>query len=536
AVELVRLNLQGVLAGETGTKKGLSPNEISLFKQLAYGGDVNIASAVGKRYLLGVEGFQQSYSEAKKFLELGASQSHGQSQALLGYMYCLGLGVEADVGRARAFFSAAADQGDALGLNGLGYLNFEAREYDDAFSNFNKSAIKGSADGMFNLASLYLTGTGTVQSFPTAFMWYAQALERGHTPAAYALAIMHLNGVGKLYMDCQMAVKLLKEVVERGDWVTDTLDAAYAQKAVDSRASALSFLQLAEAGHEVSQSNLAHLLDRDHIKLFPSDASEKYDSPDQDGHGVFSPKTESLSLIRLLSPLEIPNASGRVLAQRFYEMSADQGSPSSELRLGDFAYYGWGIGVELADTMKESETLTELRDDEREVTKRLQTAEIRYYKQESPDYASALSHYKRTADTQVIAEWMQPFIGQARFDVGFMYQWGLGGVPMDLSLAAKHYEKCLEVHPSSGGTVVSIMRVVLKLQEWYLSLPARGELTISLIADRRLRLIAICGVALTLLVLIRGKFAMRAEEEDLQRRLVVDDPQADAAAMAPPAE
>ncbi|KAF4710818.1 Sel-1 suppressor of lin-12-like, partial [Perkinsus olseni] len=313
---------------------------------------------------------------------------------------------------------------------------------------------------MFNLASLYLTGTGTVQSFPTAFMWYAQALERGHTPAAYALAIMHLNGVGTV-RDCQMAVKLLKEVAERGDWVTDTLDAAYAQKAVDSRASALSFLQLAEAGHEVSQSNLAHLLDRDHIKLFPSDASEKYDSADQDGHGVFSPKTESLSLIRLLSPLEIPSASGRVLAQRFYEMSADQGSPSSELRLGDFAYYGWGIGVELADTMKESETLTEWRDDEREVTKRLQTAEIRYYKQDSPDYASALSHYKRTADTQIIAEWMQPFIGQARFDVGFMYQWGLGGVPMDLSLAAKHYEKCLEVHPSSGGTVVSIMRVVL---------------------------------------------------------------------------
>lgn len=43
------------------------------------------------RYLLGVEGFQQSYSEAKKFLELGASRDHGPSQALLGYMYAAAL-------------------------------------------------------------------------------------------------------------------------------------------------------------------------------------------------------------------------------------------------------------------------------------------------------------------------------------------------------------------------------------------------------------------------------------------------------------
>ncbi|KAF4672641.1 Sel-1 suppressor of lin-12-like [Perkinsus chesapeaki] len=449
AVELVRLNLQGVLAGETGNKKGLSPNEISLFKQLAYGGDVNIASAVGKRFLLGVEGFQQSYSEARKFLQIGAAQSHPQSEALLGYMYCLGLGMDVDMVKARQFFSAAADKGDSLGLNGLGYLDFEARDFDEAFLNFNNSALKGSADGMFNLASLYLTGTGTVQSFPTAFMWYAQALERGHTPAAYALAIMHLNGVGTV-RDCRMAVKLLKEVAERGDWVTNILDAAYAQKTVDPRASALSFLQLAEAGNEVSQSNLAHLLDRDHVKLFSNEAAERYDIEDEanrGGGGVLSPKTDSMSLVRLLSPLEVPNASGRVLAQRFYEMSADQGSPSSELRLGDFAYYGWGIGVELADTFNDSNILKDYDDnnnDEIEVTRKLQTAEIRYYRQDIPDYENALSHYRRTADTHVISEWMQPFIGQARFDVGFMYQWGLGGVPMDLSLAAKHYEKCIE--------------------------------------------------------------------------------------------
>lgn len=55
------------------------------------------------------------------------------------------------------------------------------------------SVPSGSADGMFNLASVYLTGVGVEQSFQKAVLWYTQALDRGHTPAAYSLAIMHLN-------------------------------------------------------------------------------------------------------------------------------------------------------------------------------------------------------------------------------------------------------------------------------------------------------------------------------------------------------
>jgi TPR repeat protein len=41
-----------------------------------------------------------------------------------------------------------------------------------AAHHFNISAIGGSADGMFNLASVYLTGVGTEQSFQKAVLWY----------------------------------------------------------------------------------------------------------------------------------------------------------------------------------------------------------------------------------------------------------------------------------------------------------------------------------------------------------------------------
>merc|ERR1719440_1419985 len=45
----------------------------------------------------------------------------------------------------------------------------------------------------------------------------------------------------------------------------------------------------------------------------------------------------------------------RIVAQRFYEMSAEQGSASSELRLGDYAYYGWGLAADVDDSETESE-------------------------------------------------------------------------------------------------------------------------------------------------------------------------------------
>ena len=114
------------------------------------------------------------------------------------FRYALGLGVEKDLDTAHTYFVSASIEGDALGQNGLGYIYFHGTPKQErnpklAFQHFNESSYAGSADGMFNLASVYLTGVGVDQSFQKAVLWYTQALDRGHTPAAYSLAIMHLN-------------------------------------------------------------------------------------------------------------------------------------------------------------------------------------------------------------------------------------------------------------------------------------------------------------------------------------------------------
>merc|ERR1712190_617091 len=313
----------------------------NLFVQLATSGDTTVAAAIGKRYLLGIEGFRQDYHKAKHYLRLAASRNHPGALALLGYMHCLGLGTPQNLDTAYSYFVSAATQNDPLGHNGLGFIYFrgtsaQARSLRLAFKHFNESAFGGSSDGMFNLASMYLTGTGTEQSFQKAVLYYTQALDRGHTPAAYSLAVMHLNGIGTV-RDCDIAVNLLKKVCERGDWVSSKLVDAYEHGDRLPDRTALLFLKLAEAGHEVAQMNAAHLFDSGQSTLLYSGETDADQGPNA----------------------EMRHHS-RTLAQRFYEISAEQGGASSELRLGDYAYYGWGTSA----TFKEDDAMPDTDSDD----------------------------------------------------------------------------------------------------------------------------------------------------------------------------
>lgn len=467
AVELIRLNLG------SESRKAMTTSEINFFVQIAANGDVGVAAAIGKRYLLGLDGLKQNYKKAAKYLKIAAENKHSGALALLGYMYCLGLGVEANLDAAYSYFVSSSTQKDALGHNGLGYIYFTGTPAHDrdmklAFHHFNESAHGGSADGMFNLASMYLTGSGTERSFQRAVLWYTQALDRGHTPAAYALAVIHLNGVGTI-RDCEIAVNLLKKVCERGGWVSSKLQVAYDQQEIHPSRSAWNFLKLAEAGHEVAQMNLAYLLDTGNLYLFA------------DGPVVDELNEELKSL-------------NKVFAQRFYEMSASQGSASSELRLGDYAYYGWGITME-----EESEAEFESVEDAALALH--EEAQAQYIPQ-PVDYEASIAHYKRTSEMMVTGEWMQSFVARAFFNLAFMYQFGLG-VPMDLSVARRNYHRCLEVDPSGVHTPVSVMLIVLTFHGFFLRLPNPDAALDALTSDPRIHLILLLGLSVLVLVVVR---------------------------------
>lgn len=468
AVELVRLGVDGK------DRKVMSSSEVNLFVEIASSGNADVAAAVGKRYLLGIDGFRQNYKKAASNLQMAADKNHAAAMALLGYMYCLGLGVQKSLDVAYSYFVASSVQKDALGHNGLGYIYFhgtsvQTRDLKLAFKHFNESAFIGSADGMFNLASLYLTGTGVEQSFQRATLWYTQALDRGHTPAAYTLAVMHLNGVGTV-RNCKIAVDLLKRVCERGSWVSQKLQDAYDERDGRPDHAAWLFLRLAEAGHEVAQMNFAYLLDSGSSSLLlPADSAGA-------------------------ELTEESRAIGKIHAQRHYEMSAEQGNALSELRLGDYTYYGWGV--------REPDGPEELEDLEAEEALLLEEDLESHVVRQEADPELSIAHYKRTAAMRITGEWMQPFVARASFNLGYMHQFGIGVIP-DMSVARRHYHRCLEVDPGGVQAPVSVMLVFLGMQAWFVDLPQREVVLGALAGDLRTHLLALQLVAIGILLRFR---------------------------------
>jgi len=477
AVELVRLNLH------QKDRKVISSSEMNLFVQIATSGDTTVAVAIGKRYLLGIEGFKQDYHKARHHLRMAASKNHPAALALLGYMHCLGLGTAKNLDTAYSYFVSAATQNDPNGHNGLGFIYFrgtnaQARNLRLAFRHFNESAFLGSSDGMFNLASMYLTGTGTEQSFQKAVLYYTQALDRGHTPAAYSLAVMHLNGIGTV-RDCDIAVNLLKKVCERGEWVSSKLVEAYAYDERRADKAALLFLKLAEAGHEVSQMNAAHLFDSGQsVLLYPGSSA----GADQ-------------------TPTAEMRHHSRTLAQRFYELSAEQGGASSELRLGDYSYYGWGV----AATFKDLDTTTAREASDDSLPLMFTNTEVEISAQ-PVDYEASLARYRKTAEMTVTGEWMSSFVARASFNLGFMYQFGLG-VTQDLHTAKQHYHRCREVDPSGIHTPVTMVLLGLGMHLQYLRLPNKVRLFERLFADTRFHVLVLHLVAILVVLAMRCHFA-----------------------------
>lgn len=486
AVELIRLNLH------QKDRKVISASEMNLFVQIASSGDTTVAAAIGKRYLLGIEGFKQDYHTAKHYLKMAASRNHAGALALLGYMHCLGLGTPQNLDTAYSYFVSAATQNDALGHNGLGFIYFrgttaQARNMRLAFRHFNESAYGGSSDGMFNLASMYLTGTGTEQSFQKAVLYYTQALDRGHTPAAYSLAVMHLNGIGTV-RDCDIAVNLLKKVCERGEWVSSKLVDAYEYGEKQPDRAALLFLKLAEAGHEVAQMNAAHLFDSGLSSLlYPGGLS-----PDQ-------------------NPTDEVRHHSRTLAQRFYEMSAEQGSASSELRLGDYSFYGWGVAAAFKDG--DEEDVVRIGDGEGEeggiALPNLYTASEVVLRPQPVDYEASIARYRKTAEMTVTGEWMQGFVARGSFNLGFMHQFGLG-VAQDLQTAKQHYHRCREVDPNGLHTPVTLVLLALGMHMLFLRLPPWPIVLERLLEDVRVHVLLLHLVAIVSLVVVRWHFARTA--------------------------
>ncbi|MBW8874397.1 MAG: SEL1-like repeat protein [Acidobacteria bacterium] len=148
-------------------------------------------------------------------VEVLAKQGDTDAAMVLGFALTDGISCEPNRNRAVELIRKAAQTGDTVAMNCLGYLGEVGMETESAHL-FRKAAERGNAQAMCNLAGCYLDGKGVEQDAATAATWYQSAAERGHVAAMNSLAILYERGRG-VARDYQIALHWYKKAADNGD-------------------------------------------------------------------------------------------------------------------------------------------------------------------------------------------------------------------------------------------------------------------------------------------------------------------------------
>ncbi|KAG0041722.1 ERAD-associated protein [Gryganskiella cystojenkinii] len=350
---------------------------------------------------------KKSILEARK-LHPKEAEDVGITAAWLGKMYWRGEGFEVDEAQALLWFTRGAILNNAVALNGLGMMHLKGAaglkpDSAQAAEFFKKAADLHYPDAQVNMGLLYSQDPKT---YSAALTYFREAAKHHNFQAIYHLGEMHFYGYGVPAKQCGEALRNFKYVAERGDW-DDTLfsDAYDAYQAGDVEYAAISYLQAAERGFEVGQSNFAWILDRE---LPSSHYLTTLTSPSKTALAAM----EESALVSLGMPSKLLE-----MALVYWTRSANQGDVDARVKMGD--YYFHGIGTEV-------------------------------------DFTKATVCYRVAGD--------QEFSAMAMWNLGWMHENGVG-VPKDFHLAKRWYDKSLSTNP---GAVLPVSLSLAKLNARYI--------------------------------------------------------------------
>ncbi|WP_230533823.1 tetratricopeptide repeat protein [Microvirga roseola] len=205
---------------------------------------------------------------AVQALEYAAGQGHTLALWKLGRMYADGDGVEHDNLKAFEYFSKLADQhadespdspnaavvSSAFVALGTYFLDgirgtYVAANPSRAFEMFKYAATYFSdSNAQYNLARLYLEGTGVEKNPRQAARWLNLAAEKGHSPSQAVLGHLLLNGQGVMRQRAKglMWLTLAREAAAdtpKDKWITALYEEAFAAADESDRKLALALLE-----------------------------------------------------------------------------------------------------------------------------------------------------------------------------------------------------------------------------------------------------------------------------------------------------
>ena len=205
-------------------------------------------------------------------LEYAAGQGHSLALWKLGRMYADGDGVQHDDLKAFEYFSRLADQhadespdspnaaavSSAFVALGTYFLDGIKNTYvganpERAVEMFSYAASYFSdSNAQYNLARLYLDGTGVEADARQAARWFNLAAEKGHAPAQALLGELLINGQGVPVQRARglMWLQLARESAQgrKDDWIVALYEKAWGQASDNDRAEAQAQVQTQTTG------------------------------------------------------------------------------------------------------------------------------------------------------------------------------------------------------------------------------------------------------------------------------------------------
>ena len=208
---------------------------------------------------------ERKTTEEKKLQDLldKAQSGDAEAQVELGLLYFNGGEfIAKDYANAFAFFSKAAEQGNTIGMNGVGVCLQNGygvqKNEKEAVKYFNKGAKLKNVVAYYNLGQCYYNGIGVKKGPKKAVKFYTLAAELGYAPAQYGLGICYRSGEG-VKQDYTEAVKWFLKAAEQGNADAQYALGFYYYVKGDSAEAIKWYSKAAKQGHKASIEKLSEL-------------------------------------------------------------------------------------------------------------------------------------------------------------------------------------------------------------------------------------------------------------------------------------
>jgi TPR repeat protein len=401
-----------------------------------------------------------------------------------------------DYALAYEYYKKAALQGNADGVNGLGYMHLHGlgvdKDWEKAVEFFERAAHDRSVDAIYNMGVVHLTppqgpepvelqvsrranpkNSGAKRSakqrkkeektkktapagpriggfnFKKSIAHFRVAARSGHMLAMHKLAHMALHGLGMEKPNCAEAVKLFKGIAERGPQA-ELLALAERAYANNAKGAALFWYSVAaDMGFELAQANAAHLFED-----LPAHVLRRLSMLDA---VVGDNGTAAVALAGKRSKSVGETASAAEPSEDAHDSRSTGGA--SGARGADGAGTSAAAAANGKDAADPAATarpapavasrppfslrMWKLAAKQQNVAANIRAGDMYFYGLQGipVDFEQATAHY-RVATT----------LGspQAMFNLGWHYQYGVG-LPVDFHLAKRYYDQAYETHPREAN-------------------------------------------------------------------------------------